>query len=105
MKFIMTIPSYAEEVGSMYTTDFTLEEVMNSNPQQVILVPTLEDYHEVRGQLFLAGNDRKVVCIIPPSVYTNYSAGDPIPYMLVSDDYQWESRYVNDEYRYFYIRK
>lgn len=104
MKFIMTIPSFAER-ESMYTTDFTLEEVMNSNPQQVILVPTLEDYHEVRGQLFLAGNDRKVVCIVPPSVYTNFSAGDPIPYMLVSDAYQWESRYVNDEYCYFYIRK
>ena len=104
MKFVMTIPSFAER-EPMYTTDFTLEEVMNSNPQQVILVPTLEDYHEVRGQLFLAGNDRKVVCIVPPSVYTNYSAGDPIPYMLVSDAYQWESRYVNDEYCYFYIRK
>ena len=104
MKFIMTIPSFAER-ESMYTTDFSLEEVMNSNPHQVILVPTLEDYHEVRGQLFLAGNDRKVVCIVPPSVYTNYSAGDPIPYMLVSDAYQWESRYVNDEYCCFYIRK
>ena len=100
----MTIPSFAER-ESMYTTDFSLEEVMNSNPQQVILVPTLEDYHEVRGQLFLAGNDRKVVCIIPPSVYINYSAGDPIPYMLVSNDYQWDSRYVNDEYCYYYIRK
>lgn len=105
MKFIMTIPSFAKEVGSMYTTDFTLEEVINSNPHQVILVPTLEDYHEVRGQLFLAGNDRKVVCIIPPSVYTNYNANDPIPYMMVSDDYQWESRYEKGEYRYYYVRK
>lgn len=105
MKFIMTIPSFAEKEGSMYTADFSLEEVMNSNPQQVILVPTLKDYHEVRGQLFLAGNDRKVVCIIPPSVYTNYNANDPIPYMMVSDDYQWESRYEKGEYRYYYVRK
>ena len=104
MKFIMTIPSYDERMP-MYTTDFTLEEVMNSNPHQVILVPTLEDYHEVRGQLFLAGNDRKVVCIIPPSVYTNYNANDPIPYMMVSDNYQWESRYENGEYRYYYVRE
>ena len=103
MKFIMTIPSFAEK--PMYTTDFTLEEVMNSNPHQIILVPTLEDYHEVRGQLFLAGNDRKVVCIIPPSVYTNHNADDPIPYMLVSDDYQWESRYEKGEYHYYYVRK
>lgn len=103
MKFIMTIPSFAEE--PMYTTDFTLEEVTNSNPYQVILVPTLEDYHEVRGQLFLTGNDRKVVCIIPPSVYTNHNANDPIPYMMVSDDYQWESRYEKGEYRYYYVRK
>ena len=104
MKFIMTIPSFAER-ESMYTTDFTLEEVMNSNPQQVILVPTLEDYHEVRGQLFLAGNDRKVVCIIPSSVYTDSSAYDALPFMMVSDDYQWDSRYENDEYRYYYVRK
>lgn len=105
MKFIMTIPSFAEAEKSMYTTDFTLEEVMNSNPQQVILVPTLEDYHEVRGQLFLAGNDRKVVCLVPPSVYTNHNANDPIPYMLVSDEYQWDSRYEKGEYRYYYVRK
>lgn len=104
MKFVMTIPSFAER-ESMYTNDFTLEEVMNSNPQQVILVPTLEDYHEVRGQLFLAGNDRKVACIVPPSVYTHSSAYDPIPYMMVSDDYQWDNRYENDEYRYYYLRK
>lgn len=104
MKFVMTIPSFAER-EPMYTTDFTLEEVMNSNPHQVILVPTLEDYHEVRGQLFLAGNDRKVVCIVPPSVYTNLNANDPIPYMLVSDEYQWGSHYEKGEYRYYYVRK
>ena len=104
MKFIMTIPSFAER-ESMYTTDFTLEEVMNSNPQQVILVPTLEDYHEVRGQLFLAGNDRKVVCIVPPSVYSFSDAYDALPFMLVSDDYQWDSRHENEEYRYYYVRK
>lgn len=104
MKFIMSIPSFVKG-ESLYTSDFTLEEVMNSNPQQVILVPTLEDYHEVRGQLFLAGNDRKVVCIIPPSVYTNKSDHDAIPYMMVSDEYQWVSRYVEEETRYFYIKK
>ena len=104
MKFIMTIPSFTER-GAMYTTGFTLEEVMNSNPHQVILVPTLEDYYEIRGQLFLADNDRKVVCIVPPSVYTNPNAGDPLPYMLESDKYQWGSRYENDEYRYYYTKK
>lgn len=104
MKFIRTISSFTER-ESMYITDFTLEEVMNSNPQRVILVPTLEDYHEVRGQLFLVGNDRKVVCIIPPSVYTCFNANDPIPYMLVSDEYQWESRYESGECRYYYVRK
>ena len=104
MKFIMTIPSFVEG-ESMYTTDFTLEEVMNSNPQQVILIPTLEDYHEVRGQLFLAGNDRKVVCIIPPSVYSFSDAYDALPFMLVSDEYQWDSRHENEEYRYYYVRK
>lgn len=104
MKFIMTAPSFIKG-ESMYTTDFTLEEVMNSNPQRVILVPTLEDYHEVRGQLFLAGNDRKVVCIVPPSVYPFIDAYDSLPFMMVSDDYQWDSRYENDEYRYYYVRK
>ena len=105
MKFIMTTPSFAEAVGSMYTSDFTLEEVMGSNPHQIILVPTLEDYYEVRGQLFLAGNDRKVVCIVPPSVYTNYNANDLIPFMMVSNEYQWGSRYEDGEYRYYYVRK
>ena len=104
MKFILTAPSFIKW-ESLYTTDFTLEEVIDSNPQHVILVPTLEDYHEVRGQLFLAGNDRKVVCIIPPSVYTNSGAYDALPFMLVSDDYQWDSRYENEEYRYYYVRK
>ena len=104
MKFVMTVPSFAK-MESLYTDEFTLEEVMNSNPKQVILVPTLEDYHEVRGQLFLAGNDRKVVCLVPPSVYTHRSAYDAIPYMMVSDEYQWDSRYENDEYRYYYVRK
>lgn len=104
MKFIMNAPSFIKGV-SMFTTDFTLEEVMNSNPQRVILVPTLEDYHEVRGQLFLAGNDRKVVCIIPPSIYIDSSAYDSIPFMMVSDDYQWDSRYENGEYHYYYVRK
>lgn len=104
MKFIMTIPSFTGR-GAMYAGDFTLEKVMDSNPQQVILVPTLEDYHEVRGQLFLAGNDRKVVCIVPPSVYTNFNSGEPIPYMMVSDDYQWDCRYEDGESRYYYVRK
>ena len=104
MKIVMTAPSFVKG-ESMYTTDFTLEEVMNSKPNRVILVPTLEDYHEVRGQLFLAGNDRKVVCIVPPSVYPFIDAYDALPFMMVSDDYQWDSRYENDEYRYYYVRK
>lgn len=104
MKFILTASSFVKG-GLLYTTDFTLEEVIDSNPQHVILVPTLEDYHEVRGQLFLAGNDRKVVCIIPPSVYTDSSAYDALPFMMVSDDYQWDCRHEDEEYRYYYVRK
>lgn len=104
MKFILTAPSFVKG-ESMFATDFTLEEVMNSNPQRIILVPTLEDYHDVRGQLFLAGNDRKVVCIIPPSVYTDSSAYDALPFMMVSDDYQWDCRHEDEEYRYYYVRK
>ena len=104
MKFIMTAPSFIKG-EYMNTTDFTLEEVMNSNLQRVILVPTLEDYHEIRGQLFLAGNDRKVVCIVPPSVYSFSDTYDPLPFMMVSDDYQWDSRHENEEYRYYYVRK
>lgn len=104
MKFIMTAPSFVKG-ETMYTTDFTLEEVMGSNPNRVILVPTLEDYHEVRGQLFLAGNDRKVVCLVPPSVYSFSDAYDTIPFMLVSDDYQWECSHEKEEYHYYYVRK
>ena len=104
MKFILTAPSFVKG-EFLYTTNFTLEGVIDSNPQHVILVPTLEDYHEVRGQLFLAGNDRKVVCIIPPSVYTDSSAYDALPFMMVSDDYQWDCKHENEEYHYYYIRK
>ena len=104
MKFVMTAPSFIKG-EYMHTTDFTLEEVMNSNPQRVILVPTLEDYHEVRGQLFLASNDRKVVCIIPPSIYSFSDAYDTLPFMMVSDEYQWDSRYEKGEYRYYYVMK
>lgn len=104
MKFIMNAPSFIKG-ESLYTTDYTLEEVMHSSSQRVILVPTLGDYHEVRGQLFLAGCDRKVVCIIPPSVYTVSSAHDALPFMMVSDDYQWDSRHKDDEYHYYYLRK
>ena len=104
MKFILTAPSFIKG-ESLFVTDFTLEEVMGSNSKRAILVPTLEDYHEVRGQLFLAGNDRKVVCIIPPSVYIDSSAYDALPFMMVSDNYQWESRYVKGGYHYYYIRK
>lgn len=104
MKFILTAPSFIKG-ELLYTIDFTLGEVMDSNPNRVILVPTLEDYHEVRGQLFLAGNDHKVVCIIPPSVYFFSDAYDTLPFMMVSDDYQWDSRHENEEYHYYYVRK
>lgn len=104
MKFILTAPSFVKG-ESLFVTDFTLEEVMDSSSKRAILVPTLEDYYEVRGQLFLAGNDRKVVCIIPPSIYIDSSAYDALPFMMVSDNYQWESRYVKGGYHYYYVRK
>lgn len=100
MKFIVAIPSIKKESPTYYA-NYTLEEVLASEPSQVILVPTLEDYHAVRGQLFLAGSDRKVACLIPPSVYSTKGS---LPYMLVSDDYQHDGHF-DGEYRYYYVKK
>lgn len=52
---------------------------------QVILVPTLEHYHEVQGQLLFHGVTAKVVCILPPSQYQ--PPVGQVPYALVTDDY------------------
>lgn len=52
---------------------------------QVILVPSLEHYHEVQGQLLINGVTAKVVCIIPPSQYKPPVGS--VPYALVTDDY------------------
>lgn len=52
---------------------------------QVILVPTLEHYHEVQGQLLLHGVTARVVCILPPSRYEPMVG--QVPYALVIDDY------------------
>lgn len=52
---------------------------------QVILVPSLEHYHEVQGQLLINGVTAKVVCILPPTKYQ--PPVGQVPYALVTDDY------------------
>lgn len=52
---------------------------------QVILVPSLEHYHEVQGQLLINGVTAKVVCILPPSQYQPPVGS--VPYALVTDDH------------------
>lgn len=52
---------------------------------QVILVPSLEHYHEVLGQLLINGVTAKVICIIPPSQYQ--PPVGQVPYALVTDEY------------------
>lgn len=52
---------------------------------QVILVPSLEHYHEVQGQLLINGVTARVVCIPPPSQYKPPVGS--VPYALVTDDY------------------
>lgn len=52
---------------------------------QVILVPSLEHYHEVQGQLLINGVTAKVVCILPPSQYQPPVGS--VPCALVTDDY------------------
>lgn len=52
---------------------------------RVILVPSLEHYHEVQGQLLINGVTAKVVCILPPSQYQPPVGS--VPYALVTDDY------------------
>lgn len=52
---------------------------------QVILVPSLEHYHEVQGQLLFHGVTAKVVCIPPPSTHKAFVGH--VPYALVTDGY------------------
>lgn len=57
----------------------------NLHLNQVILVPTLEHYHEVQGELLFRGESARVVCILPPSRYEPMVG--QVPYALVTDDY------------------
>lgn len=51
----------------------------------VILVPTLDAYHEVQGELLLLNMRAEVICLLPPSTY-KVPVGK-IPYALVHPDF------------------
>lgn len=72
---------------------------------QVILVPTLEHYHEVQGQLLFHGVTAKVVCILPPSQYAPHVG--QVPYALVTDDYvaKCDPLYTDDLRLNYYFEK
>lgn len=50
-----------------------------------ILVPTLEYYHQVQGQLIIEGLKAEVICLINPSTYR--PPVGRIPYALVTPDF------------------
>ena len=72
---------------------------------QVILVPSLEHYHEVQGQLLFHGVTAKVVCILPPSQYITHVG--QVPYALVTDDYvaKCDPLYPDDIRLNYYFEK
>lgn len=55
------------------------------NVSRLILVPDLESYDYVRGQLFLDNIVMEVVCIPPPAVYA--PPVGKVPYAFVQDKY------------------
>lgn len=82
--------------------DFFSEEQREG---QVILVPSLEHYHQVQGQLLFHGVMAKVVCIIPPTLYKP-TVGQ-VPFALVTDDYvaKCDPLYPDDLRLNYYFEK
>lgn len=52
----------------------------------VILVPTLEHYHQVQGELFFTGYKAEVICLLPPSEYCPPMG--KVPVALVTDSHK-----------------
>lgn len=69
----------------------TLDEVIHSHPFCIILVPTLELYHEVRGTLTLLGSTIEVKCLPPPSVHQALSNAHTLIYYVTISNYEAET--------------
>lgn len=82
---------------------FDLETVEGLS-KPVVLVPNLEYYDYVSGQLFIENIDAEVICIPPPSEYK--PPVGKVPYALVTDDYvaRCDLLYPDDIHLNYYFR-
>lgn len=78
----------------------TLNELIATRPNATILVPTLELYHEVRGNLTLLGSTIMVKCLIPPSSEVTYHSYKSMPFFITDGNYEGirEAEEVEDNY-------
>lgn len=53
--------------------------------RNVILVPDLESYNQVKGELFILNLEAEVICLLPPATYTPHVSN--VPYVLVHKDF------------------
>lgn len=69
--------------------DGDLECTLASIPNNAtILVPTLESYDQMQGELIIAGKDNPVVLLLPPSTVTRVLADLPSIYYVPSPNYR-----------------
>ncbi len=70
---------------------------------QVILVPSVEHYHQVQGELLFSGNKAKVICLPIPSDYR--PPVGKIPYVLVTDTHTPVCDPWGNGLSYYFIKK
>lgn len=81
-------------------------EILEENEvgKRVILVPTLEDYHTVQGDLFLKGfRNYQVICLINPTDYK--PPVGRVPYFLVTDGYTAHCDPWGNGCVYYFVKK
>ena len=72
--------------------------------KKVILVPTLEDYHAVQGDLLIKGfRNYQVICLINPTDYKPPVGS--VPYFLVTDDYTAHCDPWGNGCVYYFVKK
>lgn len=90
------------------STEFKLKseepfEIAWEFDQEVILVPTLEHYHQVQGELIFTGAKAKVICLLSPSEYRPPVGS--IPCALVTDTHTPVCDPWGNGLTYYFIKK
>ena len=68
-----------------FEVPFTFGEAEEFIPPAIILVPDLDSYNYVRGQLVIEGLEAEVICIPPPSEYK--PPVGKVPYAFVTESH------------------